>query len=160
MTGPIEDAKNTISKIVDKIKGFFSGMKLSIPKPHIPKIDVGWKTVGEGKFSVKVPTISWNATGNIFKGASLLGGGQGVGEAGAEVVMPISRKRYMKPYASMVASMLPQFKDNQQTGPNQYNIHFNEPVVVRQDADITKIAEELEKRTRQQERAKGILSSR
>jgi hypothetical protein len=75
--------------------------------------------------------------------------------------MPIEKKRYMKPYASMVASLLPKFSDDKaSSGINQYTIQFNEPVIVREDADIQRIAEELEKRQRIAERAKGIFSFR
>jgi TP901 family phage tail tape measure protein len=107
ITKPIETAKNTVMKIIDSIKSGFSKMKITIPKPKLPKVSVAMK---KGAMGIPYPdfNVSWNAKGNIFNGASILGGGQGVGEAGAEAVVPIQHKRYMKPFASAVAAHLPQ----------------------------------------------------
>lgn len=91
ITGPFETAKNTIKGIVDKIKGFFpihfgkifSGLKL----PHF--------TVDGGKFPFGVAgkgrppewDVDWYAKGGIFNNPSLIG----VGEAGAEAVVPLDK---------------------------------------------------------------------
>lgn len=91
ITGPFETAKNTIKGIVDKIKGFFpihfgkifSGLKL----PHF--------TVDGGKFPFGVAgkgkppkwDVNWYAKGGIFNNPSLIG----VGEAGAEAVVPLDK---------------------------------------------------------------------
>lgn len=85
ITKPIEKAVEKIKQFVDKIKRLINNMKLKIPKPHIPKISVDWKTVGAGKLSVKVPTIHWNAEGGIMKRPTLFGGG----EAGDEAIVPL-----------------------------------------------------------------------
>lgn len=106
IVNPIETAKETVLKIISTIVKAFASMKISIPEVKLPKINVGSKSFLDGKVTIPTFSVSWNATGNIFNGASILGGGQGVGEAGAEVVMPIERKRYMKPYASMVAGIM------------------------------------------------------
>ena len=84
---PIQNAINKVKAIVDKIKGFFpikvgnifsniklphfklSG-KLSINPPSVPKLD-----------------IDWYKTGGIFDSPSLIG----VGEAGAEAVVPLDK---------------------------------------------------------------------
>ncbi|WP_045513792.1 phage tail protein [Bacillus amyloliquefaciens] len=160
ITHPIESAKRTVLGIIKGIVKAFAAMHISIPKIKLPHISVGSKEFLGGK--VKIPTfkISWNAKGNIFNGASILGGGQGVGEAGAEAVMPIQHKRYMKPFAGAVASQLNKMGDNsnQVAGGNQYQIQFNEPVVIREDADIQRIVDELERRRKISERAKGVFS--
>jgi TP901 family phage tail tape measure protein len=111
ITKPIETAKKTVLGIIDAIKGAFSKMKITIPKPKMPKVSVAMK---KGVMGIPYPDfdISWNAKGGIFNGASILGGGQGVGEAGAEAVLPIQHKRYMKPFASAVADHLPQRDDS------------------------------------------------
>lgn len=95
ITKPIEEAKSTISRIVSEIKGFFSGMKLSIPKiklPSMPKFTIS------GKFSLDPPSVpkigvSWNALGGVFKKPTIFNtanaGLQGVGEAGAEAIIPL-----------------------------------------------------------------------
>lgn len=108
ITNPIESAKETVLGIIDSIKGAFSKMKIKIPKPKLPKVSI---SKGEGLFGIPYPkfSVSWNAKGAIFDGATVLGGGQGVGEAGAEAVLPIQHKRYMRPFASAVASHLDSF---------------------------------------------------
>lgn len=110
ITKPIETAKKTVLGIIDSIKGAFSKMKITIPKPRLPKITVNMKK----KMGVPYPDfdVSWNAKGNIFNGASILGGGQGVGEAGAEAVLPIQHKRYMQPFARAIASNMNDMKGN------------------------------------------------
>jgi phage-related protein len=162
IVNPIETAKKTVLGIIKAIAKAFAGIDIKIPKPSIPKLSVSWTTIGKGKASVKVPKISWNAKGNIFNGASILGGNQGVGEAGAEAVMPIQHKRYMKPFAGAVAHHLGNMMGGNTTektaGNSQYVIQFNEPVVIREDADIQRIVDELERRKRISERAKGVFS--
>jgi phage-related protein len=106
ITKPIDTAKTLILKAVDAIKSAFNNLRLKIPKPKIPKISIGKKKDAFFGFDVPSFNISWNAKGGIFNGATLLGGGQGVGEAGAEAVLPIQHKRYMAPFASAVAGHL------------------------------------------------------
>jgi len=83
---PIKEAADFIKEMVDKIKGFFSGLKISLPKIKLPHFSL------EGEFSLlppKVPKLSidWYAQGGIFQRPSIIG----VGEAGAEAVLPISK---------------------------------------------------------------------
>lgn len=109
IVNPIQTARDKIKGAIDKIKGFFSGLssklKIKIPKPKIPSFSL------KGKFSLKPPSvpkigINWNAKGGIFNRATLLGGGQGVGEAGLEAALPL-QGRYMRPFAHAVASQMP-----------------------------------------------------
>lgn len=163
ITDPIGTAKSLALKAVSAIKGGFNRMKIKIPKFKLPKISVDVAWGGPGK---KIPYpkfgVQWNAKGNIFNGASILGGGQGVGEAGAEAVMPIQHKRYMRPYASAVANHLAKWMNgsgsDKTDGGTQYTIQFHEPVVIREDADIQRIVDELERRRKISERAKGVFS--
>ena len=84
---PIKNAVDKVKGIIDKVKGFFpikvgkllSGLKL----PHFKLT---------GKFSLKdltVPHLSvdWYKTGGIFDSPSVIG----VGEAGAEAVVPLDK---------------------------------------------------------------------
>lgn len=93
---PITAAKNTIKGIVDQIKGFFSNMKLSLPKITIPSLPKLPSVKISGGFSLNppsVPKISWNAKGGIFNKPTIFGtsaGLQGVGEAGAEAILPLN----------------------------------------------------------------------
>lgn len=90
MLSPIESAKEKIKSAIDKIKSIISGAKLSLPHFKLPhfKIDGGelpWGIGGQGK----APSISvdWYKEGGIFNRPSLIG----VGEAGAEAVLPIEK---------------------------------------------------------------------
>ena len=92
ITKPIEAAKNTIKGIVDKISGFFSGMKLELPKIKLPHFKIS------GKLSLSPPSvphlsIDWYKEGGIMtkptifgmNGSSLMAGG----EAGKEAILPL-----------------------------------------------------------------------
>lgn len=93
MMKPIESARDKIKGIVDKIKGFFSNMKISFPKIKMPHFTI------KGKFSLSPPSvpklsIDWYKTGAIFTKPTLFNtpfGFKGVGEAGAEAVLPINK---------------------------------------------------------------------
>ena len=150
ITRPIESAKNTVLGIVDKIKSAFSGMHISIPKPKLPHINVGSKSVFGGKVSIPTFSIDWYAKGGFFNSANVIG----VGEAGREAVLPLENKRNMKPYAQAVASLMNDF-----TGGNNgtvINNTFNVQATVREESDIDKIAEKLERLQRREERKRGL----
>lgn len=77
------------------VKSAFEGMTITIPKPRIPNISVTANSVpyGDGG-NVKVPqfSVNWNAAGGIFDRPTIFNtrsGMQGVGEAGAEAVLPL-----------------------------------------------------------------------
>jgi phage-related protein len=64
MTAPIEKARDTIKGIVDRIKGFFSGMSISIPKIKLPHFSIspsGWKIGDLLEGSIPKLGISWYA---------------------------------------------------------------------------------------------------
>jgi phage-related protein len=153
LASPFKQAYSMISGWVSKIRGAVSNMfkgRIKVPRFSVSGSmnPVEWLKGNTPKIRVY-----WNAKGNIFKGASILGGNIGVGEAGAEVVMPIERKRYMKPYASMVASLLEDMRENPQS--TIHNTFHIAQLVVREEADVKRIAQELERIQRQQTRAKG-----
>jgi len=93
ITTPIEAAKNKVKSVVDAIKGFFSGMKLSLPHIKLPHFKVS------GKLSLSPPSvphlsIDWYKEGGIMarptvfgmNGSSLMAGG----EAGKEAILPLA----------------------------------------------------------------------
>lgn len=90
---PIETAKSKIKGIVDSIKGFFSNMKISLPNIKLPHIKI------TGKLSLNPPevpklSIEWYKDGAIFTKPTIFptaSGFKGVGEAGAEAVLPIDK---------------------------------------------------------------------
>lgn len=77
------------------VKSAFENMTITIPKPRIPTISVSTESVAYGEEgSVKVPqfSVNWNAIGGIFERPTIFNTGagmQGVGEAGAEAVLPL-----------------------------------------------------------------------
>ena len=94
---PIENVKTKIKGIVDTIKGYFDGMKLKMPKismPHFSITPKGWKVGDLLKGSVPKLSITWNKEGAIFTKPAIFNtpyGLQGVGEAGAEAILPIDK---------------------------------------------------------------------
>ncbi|MGE2643604.1 hypothetical protein ACQH7H_23650, partial [Escherichia coli] len=79
-----------------------------------------------------------------------------IGEAGDEAVVPLSNKSKMKPFASAVADMMADKKSSDSTGKTGGQTVIKiESLVVREEADIKKIADELERRQRFAERAGG-----
>jgi len=102
MEEPIQNAKNTINGVIEKIKGFFPisvGKILdNIKLPHFT-VDGGEFPYGVGgKGYMPSFDVTWNAKGGIFDGASIIG----VGEAGPEAVIPLSSDR-MRPFARAIA---------------------------------------------------------
>lgn len=83
-------ARDKVKEIIDKIKSFFN-FSWSLPKLKMPHISI------TGKFSLSPPSvpkfsISWNAKGGVFDKPTIFGYGnglQGIGEAGAEAVVPL-----------------------------------------------------------------------
>ena len=103
ITEPIQKAKDTVSKVIDTIKGFFPisvGKILdNIKLPHF-SVDGGEFPYGVGgKGYMPSFDVEWYANGAIFNGAQIIG----VGEAGPEAVIPLSGER-VKPFAEAVAN--------------------------------------------------------
>ena len=94
----IEAARKAVQTAVDKIKGLFPlsigkiFSNLQIPKLSVSGGEAPYGIAGKGKmpsFSVK-----WNAEGAIFTRPTIFNtrnGLQGVGEAGAEAVLPVAK---------------------------------------------------------------------
>ena len=102
---PIESAKQTVLNIIDTIKSAFANMKITIPKPKLPHITVTTKTKKIGDISIPIPDfdINWYAQGGIFDTPSVIG----VGEAGAEAVLPLERNTgWMDTLAAKIAASI------------------------------------------------------
>ena len=102
ITHPIETAKTTIKGIVDAIKGFFSGFKISLPNIKLPHFSIrpsGWQ-IGD-LLEGKIPSlgIDWYATGGVFASPRVIG----IGEAGAEAVLPLTNPRAMRDVGEAIA---------------------------------------------------------
>lgn len=129
---PVEKARDLISNAIDKIKGFFSGLKLKFPKiemPSMPKITMtgslnpaDWVTKGLPKLKV-----NWNALGGIFTKPTIFdtrAGLQGFGEAGPEAILPLT-KRVLGEIGQAIAQTM-----NQNAGSNQSIIVQPAPVML------------------------------
>lgn len=101
ITDRLETAKNKVKSIIDKIKGFFNttlkfkGLKLPSIKLTMEKGSGLMAKAAEllGLSGVPKFSVNWNALGAIFDQPTIFAtpqGFQGVGEAGAEAVTPIS----------------------------------------------------------------------
>ena len=114
---PFEAAWNAISGIPRRIQDAFN-FSWSLPTPHIPHFNIsgGEPPYGfGGKGSFPQVSISWNAVGGIFTGATLFG----AGEAGDEMLTPLSGRRKMRPFTSMIADDL----EGRPGGGNTYIIN-------------------------------------
>lgn len=91
ITHPIETAVAFVKNALDKIKSFFSGLTLELPHIKLPHFSL------QGSFSLippSVPKISidWYKNGGIFTNPTIFpSSGIGVGEAGAEAVLPLKK---------------------------------------------------------------------
>lgn len=140
------------------------GMTIESPKinpPQIPQVNATSFTQDVGGQAVSLPrfNVSWFrpafATGGIVTGPTEAL----IGEAGDEAVVPLSNKSKMKPFASAVASMMADKKSSDSTGKTGGQTVIKiESLVVREEADIKKIADELDRRKRFSERAGGTFS--
>jgi phage-related protein len=151
ITRPIEAAKDKVLGVIGKIKSAFAGLKITIPKPKLPHISV---SKVKGPLGIELPrfSVKWYATGGIFTGPSIIG----VGEKGDEAVVPLSDKSRMKPFALAVADFINDASEKtSKNSPNTVvNINISQ-LVVREEADVKRIAQELERLSRIETRAKG-----
>lgn len=91
ITDPIGTAVDFVKKAIEKIKGFFSGLKLELPHIKLPHFSIS------GKLSLAPPSvpklsIDWYKNGGIFTNPTIFpASGIGVGEAGAEAVLPLKK---------------------------------------------------------------------
>ena len=149
----INSARDTVKNAIDKIKGFFN-FEWSLPKLKLPKISI------DGKFSLVPPSVpkfslKWHAKGGVMQSPTLFGGmGNtlfGGGEAGAEGIVPLEGK-HMMPMADAIADRL-----KGERGTAIENIFNIANLIVREEADINKIAVELYKLQKKKSRAGGVL---
>ena len=92
----INAARDAVSTAVEAIKGFFNFTFSwpNIPMPSFAITPSGWKIGDLLKGSVPDLSIAWNADGGIFTKPTLFdtaSGLQGVGEAGPEAILPLSK---------------------------------------------------------------------
>lgn len=147
IVGPMETARDLVRNAIEAIKGFFN---FQISMPRIPKPHIDWEPVNMpfgGSFSI--PNIEWHKKGAIFTRPTLFntpGGLHGVGEAGAEAVLPIEK------LSSIMADALRQNNDTTLAGVTVTGNTF----YVREESDIDKIARELYRLIESKKRGVGL----
>lgn len=115
IVSPISNAYNTVKSWIDKLKNLFplkvgkifSNLKI----PHI-KVNGGKAPFGiGGKGSAPSINVDWYAQGGIFTRPTLLSNGNriaGVGEAGPEAVLPISKLQEMVDFGNAPGNVIMQ----------------------------------------------------
>jgi hypothetical protein len=120
ITKPIESARDAVKKIIDKIKGFFSKLKLTLPKiklphfkitgklslspPSVPKLGIEWyKKAMDGGMIMNEPTIF----GFNGKTGQFMAGGEAGSETvvGTESLMTMIRQNIAQENATMMESV-------------------------------------------------------
>lgn len=131
---PIETAKNLIKNHLGTIMSLFNAFHIHFPHINLPHLSITWKHTKIGHIPYPSFNLKWYASGGIVNGAQMIG----VGERGPEAVIPLQGAR-MKPFADAIAR---QIMPNRGQGSitNNFNIAS---VVIREEADIKKVAREL-----------------
>ena len=89
---PIDKAKEKVKAAIDKIKSIVGGVKLELPHFKLPHFHLsgGKAPFGlGGKGSLPHFSVDWYAKGGIFNSDSIIG--YGVGEKGAEAIVPLDK---------------------------------------------------------------------
>ena len=136
---PIQNAVDFIKNAVDKIKGFFSGLRIELPHIKLPHFSL------QGEFSLmppRVPTIGidWYKTGGIFNSPTVYP--IGIGEAGPEAVVPLDT----------LWRKLDRIADSKVAG--ERNITFN--IYPTEGMSAREIAEEVRRILIEDERDRGL----
>lgn len=146
ITGPINAARDAVGRAIDRIKSFFN-VRLQFPHFKVPDIKV------TGGFSLNPPSVphfylDWYKKGGIFTKPTIFNtpyGMKGVGEAGAEAVLPIDR----------LSDLMAQALDTSQSVGGGVTISGN-TFVVRKEEDIEDIARRLYRMIESKKRGVGL----
>lgn len=125
---PIEKAKESVKNIIEKIKSFFTNLKLKIPKPSMPDMPhFSLKTSSKKIFGKEISypsglDVEWYAKGGILTKPTMFGmnGSSAMvgGEAGSEAVLPLNAKN-LGVIGKMIAETMPQ------NGGDTYDLTVN-----------------------------------
>lgn len=75
ITHPITTAKNTVSKAIESIKGFFRNLKVKIPLPHFD-FSIAHKKIAGIKVPYPKLDVDWYDKGGVFYGPQIIGVGE------------------------------------------------------------------------------------
>lgn len=143
---PINAAKDAVGRAIDRIKSMFN-INLSFPHIELPHFSIS------GGFSLNPPSvphfgIEWYKKGGIFTKPTIFNtpyGMKGVGEAGAEAVLPIDR----------LSDLMAKAMASNQNSSAGVSISGN-TFVVRQEEDIEDIARKLYRMIESKKRGVGL----
>ena len=143
---PIESAKNAFKKSIDTIRGFLN-FQWAFPKLKMPHFRVSGSANPLKWLSEGVPRISveWYAKGGIFSNPNVIG----VGERGAEAVVPLNNRTKVKPFAQAITAEM-----GNAGASAGVSINVGE-LVVREEADIKRVAQELYRLQQYKSRGRG-----
>lgn len=150
VSSAIDAIKSKIEGIWTKAKGVASNIKSAFSNLFsaikVPSFSMGgWKPADLP--SLPKMSVKWHANGGILDSATFIG----AGEAGAEAIVPLSSQRKMKPFAMAVG----RFMGDGNRGNTSNNFNISE-LVVREDADIHRIARELYQLQKGRGRSHGV----
>ena len=140
---PINRAKDLVRKAIDSIKGFFN-FKFSWPHIPLPHFSFsGSINPFSGNFPPRI-SLDWYKQGGIFDRPSVIG----VGEAGSEAVVPTHK---LDDFFTKALERINTKEDHDQ--PFVINVQKME---VRNDMDIYRVAEELDRLRKRELRARHV----
>lgn len=159
LTSPIRNAFDVIKQICSNIRTAFNNIfPVTIKMPHFSMSGSlnPYKWITEGSSALPKVKVNWYQTGGIATGESIVG----IGENGDEAIVPLSNKSRMKPFAEAVSDMiLPDIEESDGVGSDSgVSIHI-EKLVVREEADIQKVAEELYRLQERNRRKRGVVNA-
>ena len=130
----------SISDAIQKIKEKITNFRVSFPKISGPQIGAGhvktphfswsWKEIANGIVKVPKVSVSWYSKGGVFDMPSIIG----IGEAGKEAALPLNRQTYGE-----IARGI------SREGGGGVTVHIDS-LVVREEADINRIADALNRK--------------
>lgn len=149
ITGAWHKVTSAVDDVIQGIKDKFD-FKLSFPDISIPHISLPHFSMS-GNFSLNPPSVpslsvDWYATGGIATAPSIVG----IGEAGDEAIVPLSNKGRMKPFAQAVSAMINRDSNGNKSSASDTIIVRENTFVVREEADIDRIAEALHRKAKRE----------
>ncbi|SFH22934.1 phage tail tape measure protein, TP901 family, core region [Desulfotomaculum arcticum] len=152
MKSALNSVLDTIKNVLQKAQDAYDKAKSLASKAASKAADAARSSASAAKGTVSGGSSKNNgnppgyANGGIFTGASNII----IGEAGPEAAIPLQGNR-MRPFAAEIANQM-----QQAGGGGGVNINVQQ-MVVREEADIERIAAELYRLTKRSQRAKGVL---
>lgn len=155
ITKKMETAEGKVNTALDKIEGFFESVELKLPEiqlPKMPRIELKTSTKKIFDKTLTYPSgfdVIWNAAGGILDTATLIG----AGEAGKEAIIPLSEQA-LKPFAKAIVASMPRYSS--MAANDEITNNFNiDQLVIREEADIQKLAQQIAKEQTRLQRAGG-----